>query len=713
MVPSHRNIALRVLRTAAVTLTAAALAACATQSGDRALDRVLLTEDARPTDATVLAPIFSALHDASATATLPAAIRAVGRLQRPAFVDSVAPFLAHADAAVRMEAANAIAQSVQPGADTAAVTLARTLLLGRLGTAALDAERGVVARSVGRIPHQSPTVAQDVAERIAQAVMSSSEAPAPSCERNVRPAPLPATVSTSLLFGAMHGIYSVARSARALSCGAHTLALSVLGFTAPGDSAAWVRELGMLALQAANRVDAATLSTAAGDADPRVRRLAMRIPRDLPVAAAVSIVTGGLEDTAATVRIDAVRALVALRAPQSCGLALRAVRDPAPHVRTEAIDATAAACDSVLVTPLLDTLVRRLPPDTMDVANGSWHAPARALVALARVAPARASAQFARFAQHPVWQVRAALAAAARAAGDTAKLLQLVRDRDSNVREETITLLAQLAPRLREQGIKSGLADSAYQVVLAAARAAKDAQTADVKSLVAALDRLTARGEETSRDPRRELLERIAEHGSATDTASLQSYLADFDILMARRAAEVMSRWTGRQIAATPRPQTPRAESLSEPAPTHLRITLSAAAGGGVILVRLYPAEARSTVARVARLAKAGHYNGRTLHRVVPNFVIQGGSPDANEYVGDGPFMRDELGLRSHTRGTLGISTRGRDTGDAQLFINLVDSFRLDHDYTVFGEVVGGLDVVDRIEAGAVLRSVSVVAGAR
>ena len=93
----------------------------------------------------------------------------------------------------------------------------------------------------------------------------------------------------------------------------------------------------------------------------------------------------------------------------------------------------------------------------------------------------------------------------------------------------------------------------------------------------------------------------------------------------------------------------------------------------------------------------------------MPNFVIQGGSPDANEYVGDGPFMRDELGLRSHTRGTLGISTRGRDTGDAQIFVNLIDNFRLDHDYTVFGEIIEGMDVIDRIQAGAVLASVEVL----
>ena len=71
--------------------------------------------------------------------------------------------------------------------------------------------------------------------------------------------------------------------------------------------------------------------------------------------------------------------------------------------------------------------------------------------------------------------------------------------------------------------------------------------------------------------------------------------------------------------------------------------------------------------------------------------------------------MRDELGLRSHVRGTLGILTRGRDTGDAQIFVNLIDNFRLDHDYTVFAEVVGGMDVVDDVLEGAVIARIEVV----
>jgi cyclophilin family peptidyl-prolyl cis-trans isomerase len=143
-----------------------------------------------------------------------------------------------------------------------------------------------------------------------------------------------------------------------------------------------------------------------------------------------------------------------------------------------------------------------------------------------------------------------------------------------------------------------------------------------------------------------------------------------------------------------------------------LRVTMAPSSGGGAFVVRLFTDEAPATIARIVRLARAHYYDGLTFHRVEPNFVIQGGSPDASEYAGDGPFMRDELGLRSHDRSTLGISTRGRDTGDAQMFVNLVDNPRLDHDYTVFGEVISGMAVVDGVLEGDVIAHVEVISPA-
>ena len=106
-------------------------------------------------------------------------------------------------------------------------------------------------------------------------------------------------------------------------------------------------------------------------------------------------------------------------------------------------------------------------------------------------------------------------------------------------------------------------------------------------------------------------------------------------------------------------------------------------------------------------MLKSGYYDGLTFHRIVSNFVIQGGSPHANEYSGDGPYMRDEVGLTAHARGTVGVSTRGRDTGDAQFFINLVDNPRLDFEYTVFGTVdPRDMPAVDAIVEGDRIRSV-------
>src|SRR5205823_14020567 len=123
----------------------------------------------------------------------------------------------------------------------------------------------------------------------------------------------------------------------------------------------------------------------------------------------------------------------------------------------------------------------------------------------------------------------------------------------------------------------------------------------------------------------------------------------------------------------------------------------------GAFELALFTSQAPATVLRFARLARAGYYTGLTVHRVVPNFVVQGGSPGANEYIGDASFMRDEVGTWPHVRGAVGISTRGHDTGDAQIFVDLVDNPRLVHVYTAYAQVLNGIDVVVRFFEGDVI----------
>jgi cyclophilin family peptidyl-prolyl cis-trans isomerase len=93
---------------------------------------------------------------------------------------------------------------------------------------------------------------------------------------------------------------------------------------------------------------------------------------------------------------------------------------------------------------------------------------------------------------------------------------------------------------------------------------------------------------------------------------------------------------------------------------------------------------------------------------VAPFFVVQGPGPNANEYSApDGPFTRDELAV-SNVRGTVGLSTRGRDTGDGQIYFNTVDNVWLDHEYTVMATIASGLEAVERMQEGARILKVTI-----
>ena len=224
--------------------------------------------------------------------------------------------------------------------------------------------------------------------------------------------------------------------------------------------------------------------------------------------------------------------------------------------------------------------------------------------------------------------------------------------------------------------------------------------------LLAALSRLTALGTDTSRDARVAIVQRLAAVLPAARGGELFSYASDYDPRVRAAAVATITKIIGALPTVTPRPQYryPLQPANLNALPTTARITM---ADGATIDLELLVNDAPVTIARFATLARGGHYNGLTFHRIAPNFVVQGGSPGANEYVGVSRYMRDEIGAH-HVRGAVGISTRGRDTGDLQLFIDHVDVPRLDHEYTVFARVVAGMQHVDRMLEGAQMRTVTV-----
>lgn len=108
-------------------------------------------------------------------------------------------------------------------------------------------------------------------------------------------------------------------------------------------------------------------------------------------------------------------------------------------------------------------------------------------------------------------------------------------------------------------------------------------------------------------------------------------------------------------------------------------------------------------------LAQQGFYNGLTFHRVVPGFVVQGGDPLGNGTGGPGYRFPDELNdNRTYTRGTVAMANSGPNTNGSQFFIMLQDHPELPHLYTIFGTVLSGMDVVDKIAVGDVMQSVTV-----
>ena len=124
----------------------------------------------------------------------------------------------------------------------------------------------------------------------------------------------------------------------------------------------------------------------------------------------------------------------------------------------------------------------------------------------------------------------------------------------------------------------------------------------------------------------------------------------------------------------------------------------------GDMKVEFYDADAPNTVANFVKLAKDGFYNGLTFHRVIPDFVIQGGCPDGTGAGGPGYQIDCELdgGNQYHDRGVLSMAHAGRNTGGSQFFIchSRNNTAHLDGNHTCFGKVVEGLDVIDAINGG-------------
>lgn len=135
---------------------------------------------------------------------------------------------------------------------------------------------------------------------------------------------------------------------------------------------------------------------------------------------------------------------------------------------------------------------------------------------------------------------------------------------------------------------------------------------------------------------------------------------------------------------------------------------------GGDIVIEFYPADAPKTVENFVKLAKKGFYDGVVFHRREENFVIQGGDPKGNGTGGPGYTIPAEFNKQKHVRGAVAMArTQDPNSAGSQFYICLAPANFLDGQYTVFGIVTKGMDVVDKVKVGDKMKTVKIVEDAK
>ena len=311
------------------------------------------------------------------------------------------------------------------------------------------------------------------------------------------------------------------------------------------------------------------------------------------------------------------------------------------------------------------------------------------------------------------WRVRAATAQAleyVQPGAANARLTAMLADEDQRVVPSVLSaLVAQEAP-----GVASVLLAHLQRDDVVVRKTA--AQLLATVKPPEAEEALAAAYWAADTDPtylaRAAILEALAEIDGSLAREVLRAALDDKEWAVRVRAADVLSRLEpdedhGARIRPAPRRQglSYTAERLINPSVSpHVYLETDR----GTVQIELAVLDAPQTTENFVMLAREGYYDGLTFHRVVYNYVVQGGDPRSDSEGGPGYTLRDELNQLPYLRGTLGMALDWEDTGGSQFFITHSPQPQLDGRYTVFGRVVDGMDVVNQLRQGDVIRRVLV-----
>ena len=401
-------------------------------------------------------------------------------------------------------------------------------------------------------------------------------------------------------------------------------------------------------------------------------------------------------DADAHVRINAVRSLASFGPPEA--QRVRALlSDADANVRV----ATAQSLDQVLGSDAAQWS-SAFDADTSFVVQQSVAAgAARRGVRLAQAESWRASAD-------PRRRVAAAsLAARGPAIPALAAIALFLDDNDGRVRAAAASELARLSDSAAVGGavrarLRTLLLDADFAVRTAALEGLR--RKASAEDLALALDEYARSLADGDNDARLAFWQ-LADTVLKARTPLPDSISRRLDQLprpadpLERMAASRITRFQAwRDSTGTPRPMAwyeDRVRELHGPAPV-----LHIETERGAFDLALFAKDAPLTVFNIVSLARRAYFDGQVFHRVVPNFVVQGGDPRGDGNGGPGYAIRDEINRHRYLRGTLGMALSGPNTGGSQFFVTHSPQPHLDGGYTVFGQMIAGADVLDRIVQG-------------
>ena len=373
-----------------------------------------------------------------------------------------------------------------------------------------------------------------------------------------------------------------------------------------------------------------------------------------------------------------------------------------PNVRLEAVNAL-AALKSRDALPLIQDLLTDAWP-TMRAA---------AVRASAAIDPEGFPIVLSGMEPDPHWTVRDAVADVAAAMEPEvgiARLRPMLDDEDKRVIPSVIGGLAKLKAPGIEELLLEQLKHADIGIRTAAARAI--GQLKFPAGAAALRDAYRSWQGDGSSDARDAALTALARYGAAEATDTLKAALADKDWAMRLKAASLVrdldpSIETAHAIRPAPGSPIAAYDAVDLVAPSvspHAFIETAK----GTVEIELSVIDAPQTARNFMTLARKGYFNGLQIHRVVPNFVVQDGDPRGDGSGGPGYTIRDELNDRPYVRGTVGMALSGVDTGGSQFFITHSPQPHLDAKYTVFGHVVSGMEIVDRLQQLDVIERVRI-----